>query len=84
MCRITKSAVNQKEFFVAKLLTRHGPREFQMSGGREDDLAVNLVIAEVWELVYPQGRLPNSHAFFGDHFRLAFQKGMFVQPMPKC
>ena len=66
---------------MPKLLTRHGPRQFEMTGGREDDFAIHLMIAKVRKLLDAQSRLPHGQAVFRDELGLSLQEGMLKGPM---
>ena len=63
--------VLQEERLMTKLLAGDGPSQFEMTGRREDDLAIHLMIVEVRELLHVQRCLPNRQAGFRDQLRLA-------------
>src|SRR5579859_5919978 len=47
----------QEKRLVAVLFPGNGPGKLQVSGRREDDFAVHLMIAKVWKLVNVQGNV---------------------------
>ena len=77
--------VLQEERLVSKLFAGHGPGQFQMPGPREDDLAIDLMIAEVRELLHVQCGLPDRETGFRDQLSLTLQEGVFeATPAQLC
>ena len=68
--------VLKEERLMTKLFCRHCPRQLQVTGRREHNFPIHLMIVEVRKLLHVECRVPDGHSLFRHHLRLTFQERM--------